>query len=215
MAAYPPEWSVHAELDFESFHLAPVEGQSTSMVVLARVDLEGRLTGEFKCCVHGGGVCSSFRIPASRMMNKPPPSFANSYFEVSADTEDMTPPNNCMAGTWTDLLASLKDRSIRFVNEEGDSLDSTPIIQYLSDLAEEGLGYSTRWAVAATASTSPPSLQSEFQMLPAPAKSLSKSNLKADNCVSVQVKNLISTVTFFIYFRLDIVRLYLSVCQLS
>jgi len=187
MTAYPPEWEVHGELDFESFHLAPVEGQGTGLVILARVDLEGRLSGEFKRCVHGGGVCSLFRIPAARMMHNPPPAFANAFFEVAADTEDMTPPKNTTACAWKDLLASLRDRLIRFVNEEGDTLDATDIIQFLSDLAENGQGYSTRWAIAATASTSPPSLQSEFQMLPAPAKSLSKSNLKAENCVSIQV----------------------------
>ena len=48
MTAYPPEWQIHGDIDLECFHLAPSEGQDMCMAVLAKVDLEGHLTGSFR-----------------------------------------------------------------------------------------------------------------------------------------------------------------------
>ncbi len=45
MTAYPPEWAIHDEIDYESFHLAPGTEEGMGMAVLAKVDLEGHLTG--------------------------------------------------------------------------------------------------------------------------------------------------------------------------
>jgi hypothetical protein len=45
MTAYPPEWVIYDEIDYESFHLAPGADEGMGMAVLAKVDLEGHLTG--------------------------------------------------------------------------------------------------------------------------------------------------------------------------
>ena len=66
MTAYPPEWVIYDEIDYESFHLAPGADEGMGMAVLAKVDLEGHLTSQFKCLVFGAGP-SIIRIPATRI----------------------------------------------------------------------------------------------------------------------------------------------------
>jgi hypothetical protein len=48
-------------------------------------------------------------------------------------------------------------------------------------------GFNTRWAITATPSTSPITLQAELQALPTAARALTKTNLRSDNCVTVQI----------------------------
>jgi len=94
---------------------------------------------------------------------------------------------------------SLMDRTILITNGLGDAADPAPVVTYLTSLAAKKTpgGCSTRWAIAATPSTFPTSLQVEFQSLSAPAKSLNKSNLKADNCVNIQVARIPLKVELF------------------
>jgi len=186
MTAYPPEWSVYGELEFEAFNLANDGIDGLGMVLLSRVDLFGRFTGAFKCCVYGT-TNSSFRIPAQRVFPNPPPEVASLFLDIPVDAADLTPPNNSVANPWKDFLACIKERSICVVNEDGDPENPTVVTDYLSALAENSAGSSCRWVIAASPSTTPPTVQAEFQVLPAPAKSLVKSNLKAENCVSIQV----------------------------
>jgi hypothetical protein len=48
MTAFPPEWQVHNDVDFESFHLSTAEsGHGMGMTLLSRVDRDGHLTGTF------------------------------------------------------------------------------------------------------------------------------------------------------------------------
>jgi hypothetical protein len=199
MTAYPPEWSVHGEVEFESFHLTSGgEDAGMGMVLLAKADLEGHLTGTFRCCVFGTGP-TTIRIPATRILAAPPAHIQPLFFEVSVDAEEINPPVNAMAQPWKDFLNSITDRTVVVTNAMGDAVDPTPVVDYLKKLAAEKVpaGYSTRWAIAATLSTTPVSLQAELQVLPAPAKSLTKSNLKADNCVNVQVARIPLKVEMF------------------
>ena len=199
MTAYPPEWSIHGEVEFESFHLTSGgEDAGMGMVLLAKADLEGHLTGTFRCCVFGTGP-TTIRIPATRILSLPPAHIQPLFFEVSVDAEEINPPVNAMAQPWKDFLNSITDRTVVITNAMGDAVDPTPVVDYLKKLAAEKVpaGCSTRWAIAATLSTTPVSLQAELQVLLAPAKSLTKSNLKADNCVSVQVARIPLKVEMF------------------
>jgi hypothetical protein len=91
------------------------------------------------------------------------------------------------------------DRSILIIDTNGDVVEPTAVISYLKSLAADKNpgGFSTRWAIAATPSTRPTSLQAELQALPTAARALSKSNLKCDNCVSVQIARIPLRVEMF------------------
>jgi len=188
MAAYPPEWQIHGALEYECFHLAAGVDQVMGMTVLAEVDLEGHLLGTFRCALSGAGPIT-VKIPATKVFPDPPAHIKRMVFEVSADAGEMTPPNNTTSTPWKDWSASIKDRTIIPLDAEGTALEPEPVLKYLQELAakDKPAGASSRWAIGATPSTFPVSLQMEFQVLPAPAKSLTKSNLRVDNCVSVQL----------------------------
>jgi hypothetical protein len=198
MTAFPPEWQVHNDVDFESFHLSTAEsGHGMGMTLLSRVDRDGHLTGTFRCCISGSGP-TTILVPATRFFPDPPDFILRLTFEVSVDSEELSPPNNSVATVWKDLSASVRDRTI-IPTFEGQPADPAIVLDYLKALASRDTpaGTSSRWAIAATASTSPTTLQMEFQVLPAPAKSLTKNNLKAENCVSVQVARIPLNVELF------------------
>ncbi len=95
-----------------------------------------------------------------------------------------------------DSLASVLDRTLLVLDSNNDVMDPTKVIKYLKQAADVG-GFSTRWAIAATPSTTPPTLQAELQMLPVASKHLTKANLKADNAVSVQLARIPLRVEMF------------------
>ena len=51
MSAYPPEWQIHSESEFEAFHLAPGEDGAMGMVLQAKLNRSGNFNGVFQCCI--------------------------------------------------------------------------------------------------------------------------------------------------------------------
>jgi len=190
MAAYPPEWQVHDEVEFDSHHLAPAEDGAMGMVVLAKLNLSGNFTGTFRCCVFGANP-TTIRVPADRLIPSDllPAKFRPFKFEFSINPEEIMPQVNSTCTIWKEGLASIKDRTMLVLDSNNDVVDPVHVVKYLQNLASEGNngGFSTRWAIAASPSTTPPTLQAELQTLPARAKYLTKANLKSDNSVSIQV----------------------------
>jgi hypothetical protein len=93
----------------------------------------------------------------------------------------MSPPNNATSTTWKYFEKSIRDRTIIPTDKDGNAVDPEPVLEYLRSLG-------------ATPSSFPTTLQMEFQVLP---KSRTKNNLKADNCVSVQVARIPLKVELF------------------
>jgi hypothetical protein len=151
MTAYPPECVIHDDIDYESFHLAPGANEGMGMAVLAKVDLEGHHSSQFKCLFFGAGP-SVIRVPAAMVLHSPPDHIKDLVFEVPIDTVGLTPPNNTTPQPWKDLLSSVTDRTILVTNSLGDAVDPTPLVTYLSSFADDKSpgGCSTRWAIAAT-----------------------------------------------------------------
>ncbi len=187
MTAFPPKYIVHNASEFESIQLPPPEDNTLGLTVMARVNPDGRLFC-LKCNISGMGR-NKYKVKATKILASPPLFISKLFFVFSASAEEMTPPNNATSTIWKDLTASIKDGTVLVTNGNGKEGGCERVLAYLDSQAAQKIpgGSSTRWAVAATASTSPTTLQMELQVLPAPAKSLLKPNLKADNCVSVQV----------------------------
>ncbi len=189
MTAFPPNYIVHNDSEFESIQLAPPEDHILGLTVMAHVNLAGRL-GVFKCSISAMGS-NRYEVEATKILASLPPHISDLIFVFYASAEEMTPPNNATSTIWKDITASIKDGTVVVtrLNGEVKAADQEQVLAYLDSLAAQKVpgGSSTRWAVAATASFPHTTLQIELQVLPAPAKSLLKPNLKADNCVSVQV----------------------------
>jgi hypothetical protein len=137
MAAYLPKWQIHAEEDFESFHLAPGEDGDMSMSVLAKVNAEGRFTGTFKCCVFGPNPIS-IRVPAAALLTGPtiPSNILLLRFEFSTHPEELTPSNNSTCTAWKDGVSSLMDRTVLLIDQQGATVDPLPVIAYPEVLGE-------------------------------------------------------------------------------
>jgi hypothetical protein len=185
MAAYPPEWQIHSESEFEAFHLAPGEDGAMGMVVQAKLNRSGNFSGVFQCCVFGANP-TTIHVPAAKIIPGLPSDFRELKFAFSVNPEEMAPQLNSTCTAWKDSLASVLDRTLLVLDSNNDVVDPAKVIKYLKQAADVG-GFSTRWAIAATPSTTPPTLQAELQMLPVASKLLTKANLKADNAVSVQL----------------------------
>jgi hypothetical protein len=200
MSAYPPEWQIHCESDFESYHLAPGEDAALSMTVLAKINPDGHFTGTFRCCIFGPHP-TTVKIPAHALLPGPniPDEILRLHFEFSVSPEELTPPHNTVCTAWRDGVSAIMDRSLVVTDALGDVVDPLPVITYLKSLATEKTpgGFSTRWAIAATPSTTPTSLQAELQVLPTAARALNKANLRCENCVSVQVARIPLQVDMF------------------
>jgi len=200
MSAYPPEWQIHDEADFESFHLAPGEDGAMGMVLLAKLNKSGNFNGTFRCCVFGGNP-TTIRVPVERVLGDIIPAEVRQLkLEFQISPEEMSPEVNSTTTVWKDGLASLKDRTMLLLDENNDVADPQYLIRYLKGMANDKNmigGFSTRWAISATPSTSPISLQAELQVLPAGAKHLTKANLRAENCVSVQIARIPLRVEMF------------------
>ena len=195
MAAYPPEWQIHSESEFEAFHLAPGEDGAMGMVLQAKLNRSGNFTGMFQCCIFGANP-TTIHVPAAKIIPGLPADYHALKFAFSVNPEEMAPQLNSTCTVWKDSLASVLDRTLLVLDEKDDVVDPTQVIKYLKQVADAG-GFSTRWAIAATPSTTPPTLQAELQMLPIAAKHLTKANLKSDNAVSVQLARIPLRVEMF------------------
>jgi hypothetical protein len=195
MSAYPPEWQIHSESEFEAFHLAPGEDGAMGMVLQAKLNRSGNFNGVFQCCIFGANP-TTIHVPASRIILGLPDEFHSLKFAFSVNPEEIAPQTNSTCTVWKDALASVMDRTLLVLDADDNVVDPAQVIKYFKDTGDAG-GFSTRWAVAATPSTNPPTLQAELQMLPVAAKYLTKANLKADNAVSVQLARIPLRVEMF------------------
>jgi hypothetical protein len=195
LTAYPPEWQIHGEEDFEGFNPDPdAEEEGLGMALLANVDQDGRLTDTFKCCFFGTAP-TKFTVSADKVFANPPEHIRQMEFCVSANLKEMSPLITKATSTrWKNFTTSIKDRTIIVIDKEGKEVDSKPVIEYLTTR-----GCSTRWAVGATRATGPPALQMEFQVLPAPEIDLNKKKKKFSkySCASILVACFPLQVKFF------------------
>jgi hypothetical protein len=184
LTAYPPEWQIHGEEDFEGFNPDPdAEEEGLGMALLAKVDQKGHLTDTFKCCIFGTGP-TMFTVSAEEIFVKPPEPISKMWFKVSATSEMMSPPPKKTCTPWKDFADSIIDGMVIATDVQGNIIDSKPVLDYLAEKTPGG--YSTRWAVGGNLSTVPTSLQMEFHVLPAPVKMLKEKKLEEDHCPSVQ-----------------------------
>jgi hypothetical protein len=132
MSAYPPEWQIHCETDFESYHLAPGKDAALSMTVLAKINPDGHFTGTFRCCIFGPHP-TTVRIPAHALLPGPniPDEILRLHFEFSVSPEELTPPHNTVCTAWRDGVSAIMDRSLVVTDALGDVVDPLPVITYL------------------------------------------------------------------------------------
>jgi hypothetical protein len=113
MATYLPEWQIHSESKFEAFHLAPGEDRAMGMVVQAKLNHSGNLTGVFQCFVFCAKPTMIY-VTAAKNIPGLPAEFHAMKFAFSVNPEEMAPPQlNSTCTVWKDSLASVLDRTLQ------------------------------------------------------------------------------------------------------